>query len=214
MRIFRDRREAGRLLAERLGGRAGKDWIVLAIPRGGVVVGRIVADELGIPMDIIIARKLGASGDSELAIGAIADDGTFFLDERMAADLHISKAYIEQEAERQKREISRRLDAYRGDAPRPPLKGRGVIIVDDGVATGSTMKAAVLSARKRGAGPIIVAVPVAPPSTVSELGKVADEVVCLQAPPYFQAVGQFFGDFPQTSDEQVVALMKPARASR
>lgn len=195
-------------MAAALKGAVGKDAIVLAIPRGGVVVGAIVARALGVPLDIIIPRKIGAPGNPELAIGAMTEDGTTILDERLVQQLQVSKHYINEESKKQQLEITRRLKLYRGDAPYPDLKNREVIIVDDGIATGSTMKAALSSLRRRGAKKIIIAVPVGPESTIKELKDEADNVVCLFTPEPFYAIGQFYTKFDQTSDEEVKRLLK------
>ncbi len=211
MGIFKDRSDAGRQLAAVLAGRSDRLSMVLAIPRGGVVVGAEVARALGLALDVIIPRKIGAPGDSELAIGAVTEDGTVALDERLVSDLHVPAAYIEEEAGRQRLEVERRLRAYRGSRPYPAIKGRSVALVDDGLATGATMKAAVASVRRRGARSVLVAVPVGPPSTVAELRALADDVVCLQEPPYFQAVGQFYREFRQTTDDEVRELLGAGR---
>lgn len=211
MKLFVDRVDAGRRLASALKDLVDKDAVVLAIPRGGVVVGYEVAKALDLPLDIIIPRKIGAPSNPELAIGAMTEDGTVLLDERIVESLRVSEEYIRQESEAQKREIQRRLTLYRGDIPYPILENRSVIIVDDGMATGSTMKAALASVRNRGARRVIVAIPVGPPSTIRELEEKADVVVCLRTPEPFYAIGQFYADFAQTSDEQVTRLLKLIR---
>ena len=220
MKLFRDRVEAGKRLASALKDFAGKDAIVLAIPRGGVVVGYEVARALDVPLDVIIPRKIGAPDNPELAIGAMTEDRTIILDESLVKYLKVPEDYIHGESERQKLEIERRLKLYRGDVAYPSLKNRDVIIVDDGIATGSTMKAALASIRKRGAKAIVVAIPVGPPSTIRELEKEADHVVCLYTPESFYAIGQFYEDFAQTTDEKVISLLglskqkKTARTSK
>jgi predicted phosphoribosyltransferase len=188
--------------------RADKGAVVLAVPRGGVVVGFEVARALGIHLDVLITKKIGAPENPELAIGAVAEDGTTILDEELARRLRVSKEYISAEIERQKWEIKRRLVAYRGDVPYPRLENREVILVDDGVATGATLKASLKLLRKKGAKPITVAVPVGPPSTIEELQQEADRVVCLYTPEPFYAIGEFYEDFEQTSDEEVTKLLK------
>lgn len=208
MEIFADRIEAGRRLATALKDVVSEDAIILAIPRGGVVVGFEIAQTLNVPLDLIIPRKIGAPDNPELAIGAVTEDRTVILDDKLVEYLGVSEGYIEEESERQRLEIERRLSLYRGDAPYPSLKNREVIIVDDGVATGSTMKAAVASVRKREARIIVVAVPVGPFSTIEELKKEADLVICLHEPEPFYAIGQFYEDFAQTSDEDVRRLLK------
>jgi putative phosphoribosyl transferase len=207
MNYFKNRVDAGNQLAKALKPMS-KSAIILAVPRGGVVVGFEVAKTLGVPLDVVIARKIGAPDNPELAIGAVAEDGTVILDENLVKMLHVAKGYISEEVERQKLEIKRRLLRYRGDVPYPSLTNREVIVVDDGVATGSTLKASLMSIRKKGAKTVIVAVPVSPPDTVSQLKKMADRVVCLQTPEPFYAIGQFYEDFEQTGDEEVIKLLE------
>ncbi len=206
MQIFANRVEAGKQLASALKD-VGKDAIVLAVPRGGVVVGYQVAHELQIPLDIIITKKIGAPGNPELAIGAVTEEGSITLDEDLTSQLFVSKEYIETEAARQKQEINRRLKTYRGDAPAPEIQDREVILVDDGVATGSTLRAALISLRKKGAKTITMAVPVGPPETINRFRNEADRVVCLLTPEPFYAIGQFYDEFEQTSDEEVTLLL-------
>lgn len=208
MAFFSDRVDAGKRLASALKDFSGKKGIVLAIPRGGVVVGYMIAKALNLPLDVIIPRKIGAPDNPELAIGAVAEDGTAILDGNLIKYLGVSREYIKEETERQKQEIGRRLKLYRQDASYPNLKGLDVIVVDDGIATGSTMKAALASVKNRGAASITVAVPVGPPSTIDELEKMADHVVCLHTPEFFQAIGEFYTDFSQTSDEEVIGLLR------
>jgi len=210
MSLLRNRVEAGKQLAKALK-TASENAIVLAVPRGGVVVGYEVAKALGVPLDVIVTKKIGAPDNPELAIGAVAEDGTFILDDDLVDRLFIPKDYIKEEVERQRREIQRRLLRYRGDVSYPSLKNREVIVVDDGVATGSTLKAALRLLRNKGAKAVTVAVPVGPPDTIRELEKVADRVVVLQTPEPFYAIGQFYVDFSQTSDEEVTQLLKRSR---
>jgi len=211
MAFFVDRVDAGKRLASALKGFSGKKGLVLAIPRGGVVVGYVIAKALNLQLDVIIPRKIGAPDNPELAIGAVAEDGTAILDENLINYLGVSKEYIRQETERQKQEIERRLKLYRQDTSYPNLKGLDVIVVDDGIATGSTMKAALASVKNRGAASITVAIPVGPPSTIEELETMADRVVCLYTPEYFQAIGQFFTDFSQTPDEEVIKMLRESK---
>jgi predicted phosphoribosyltransferase len=210
MAYFVDRVEAGKRLASALADFKGKNAIVLAIPRGGVVVGYEIAKALNLPLDLIIPHKIGAPDNPELAIGAVTEDGTLILDANLITYMGVPECHIKEESERQKIEIQRRLKMYRQNEHYPNLKGRDVIIVDDGIATGSTMKAALASVKNRGAKTVTVAVPVGPPSTIKEL-KRADRVVCLYTPEYFQAIGQFFTDFDQTTDEEVIELLKQSR---
>ncbi|MCW3998860.1 MAG: phosphoribosyltransferase [Candidatus Bathyarchaeota archaeon] len=207
MTYFSDRVDAGKRLAAALEG-FSRGGVVLAIPRGGVVVGYEIAKALGLPLDIIIPHKLGAPDNPELAIGAIAEDGTAIIDDDLVTYMGVTEEYIAEESERQKQEIRRRLELYRQTRAEPNLTGRDVIVVDDGIATGSTMKAALASVKNRGAASVTVAVPVGPPSTIQELKQLADRVVCLYTPEYFQAIGQFYRDFNQTSDEEVIGLLK------
>ena len=208
MAFFSDRVDAGKRLALALKDFSGKKGIVLAIPRGGVVVGYVIAKALNLPLDVIIPRKIGAPDNPELAIGAVAEDGSAILDQNLIRYLGVSREYIKEEAERQKQEIGRRFKLYRQDTSYPDLKGLDVIVVDDGIATGSTMKAALASVKNRGAASITVAVPVGPPSTINDLQKMANRVVCLQTPEFFQAIGEFYSDFTQTSDEEVIELLR------
>jgi putative phosphoribosyl transferase len=208
MAFFNDRVDAGKRLASALKDFSGKNGIVLAIPRGGVVVGYMIAKALNLPLDVIIPRKIGAPDNPELAIGAVAEDGTAILDQNLIKYLGVSREYITEETERQKQEIGRRLKLYKQDTSYPNLNGLDVIVVDDGIATGSTMKAALASVKNRGAASITVAVPVGPPSTIDELEKIADRVVCLHNPEFFQAIGEFYIDFSQTSDEEVIGLLQ------
>jgi putative phosphoribosyl transferase len=208
MTYFANRSEAGKGLSSTLANFAGKNAIVLAIPRGGVVVGFEIAKALNLPLDVIIPHKIGAPDNPELAIGAMTEDGTIIIDDNLVTYLGVSQNYIKEESERQKREIERRLKMYRQNESYPSLKGLEVILVDDGIATGSTMKAALASVKKRGAKTVTVAIPVGPPSTIKELKKQATRVVCLYTPEYFQAIGQFYKDFSQTEDEEVIRLLK------
>jgi putative phosphoribosyl transferase len=210
MAYFTDRIEAGKKLALALKDFKGAG-IVLAIPRGGVIVGYVIAKELGLPLDVIIPRKIGAPGNTELAIGAMAEDGTAVLDKQLITYLRVSQDYIEEEINRQKQEIRRRLKLYRQDTAYPEVKGMDVIVVDDGIATGSTMKAALVSLKNRGAASVTVAVPVGPPSTIEELEKIADQVICLHTPEFFQAIGQFYSDFSQTEDKEVIELLRESK---
>lgn len=213
MSFFTDRIDAGKKLALELKDFSGKKGIVLAIPRGGVVVGYMIAKSLNLPLDLIIPRKIGAPDNPELAIGAVAEDGTVILDEKLISYIGASQEYVKAETERQKREIERRLKLYRQDVSYPSLMGLDVIVVDDGIATGSTMKAALASVKNRGAVSVTVAVPVGPPSTIKELNKIADLVVCPYTPEFFQAIGQFYADFSQTTDKEVIELLKESKRS-
>jgi putative phosphoribosyl transferase len=211
--IFADRIDAGDRLAKGLAHLAGSDCVVLAIPRGGVIVGEVIARELGAPLDVVVPRKIGAPGNPELAIGAVAP-GIRVLDPRMVGALGVTDRYLEREIAEQEAEIERRQRAYRGGRPPQPVEGRVAIVVDDGVATGSTAVAALRWARARGAERVVLAVPVAPPQSLERLRAEADEVVVLETPQPFLAVGEWYRDFDQTTDEQVVSARARYAGSR
>jgi putative phosphoribosyl transferase len=207
--IFRDRVEAGRRLGQELASLVGQDVVVLGIPRGGVEVGAEVARAHGWPLDTVIPRKVRAPGNPELGLGAIAP-GVRVLDERMIRTLGVSDEYLEREIAEEEEEIRRRADAYRGGRPPVPLEGKVVVVVDDGVATGGTAVAALRWARAQEASRVILAVPVAPAAAVGKLAREADEIIALETPEPFFAVGQWYLDFPQTSDEEVVSRLQEA----
>jgi len=212
--IFRDRVEAGKRLAEELLEYKKKDPMVLAIPRGGVVIGYHVAQRLNAPLDLIIPRKIGAPMNPELAIGAVSQDGTVVLNDELVEMLRIPESFIKEEAERQIHEIERRMKKYRGEGkPLPVLKGKTIILVDDGIATGATVRAAVQSIRKQKPAALVVAVPVGPTDTIMALKNEADRVVCLETPAFFHAIGQFYKDFSQISDEEVIQHLEKATAN-
>jgi predicted phosphoribosyltransferase len=208
MKIFSDRAEAGRRLAEQLQQYAGRDdVIVLGLPRGGVPVAFEVAGSLGVPLDVFIVRKLGVPGFEELAAGAIASGGVRVLNDDVVRVLPNAEETIASITAREVLEIERREQIYRDGRPAPELHDRVVILVDDGLATGATMRAAVKALRQRGVAKIVVAVPVGAPETCRELEKEADETLCAIAPAWFQAVGQYYEDFSQTSDDEVRELL-------
>ena len=210
-RAFANRIEAGRLLAEKLVEYAGRDdVIVLGLPRGGVPVAFEVAHRLGAPLDVFIVRKLGVPGFEELAAGAIASGGVRVLNEDVMRSIPHADEAIDAVTIRETAELERREQIYREGRPPPELRDRIVILVDDGLATGATMRAAVKALRERGAAKIVVAVPVGPPDTCHELEERADETICLSTPEFFQAVGQYYEDFSQTSDEDVRELLSQA----
>jgi putative phosphoribosyl transferase len=211
-RPFRDRAEAGRVLAERLRRYAGRDdVVVLGLPRGGVPVAYEVARELGAPLDVFMVRKLGVPGHEELALGAIATGGIRVLNQELVKQLRLPPAAIEAIEARERRELERRERAYRGDRPPPDLTGRTVILVDDGLATGSTMLAAVQAVRQDNPARVVVAVPVADPDVCASLQEVADEAVCAITPQPMRAVGMWYEDFSQTTDDEVRELLARAR---
>lgn len=206
---FRDRRDAGERLARLLvGHRDGEDLLVLGIPRGGVPVAARVAEALRAPLDVIVVRKLGVPGFEELAMGAIAPGGVRVLNDDVVSELQIPEAAIDAVAAREAVELERRERAFRGDRPTIDPSGRTVILVDDGLATGSTMRAAVAAVRARDAAHLIVAVPVAPVSTCRELEPLVDELVCVVRADYFLSVGQWYEDFTQTGDDEVRSLLR------
>jgi putative phosphoribosyl transferase len=208
---FPDRAEAGRFLGTKLSKYAGReDVIVLGLPRGGVPVAYEVARALRVPLDVFIVRKLGVPGFEELAVGAIASGGVRVLNEEVVRGLPNADEIIETVTQRETAEVERREQKYRDGRPAPEIRGRIIILIDDGLATGATMRAAVKALRQRGAAKIVVAVPVGPPETCREFEGEADEVVCASAPEFFQAVGQYYEDFSQTSDEEVRELLANA----
>jgi putative phosphoribosyl transferase len=211
-RPFRDRYDAGRFLAEKLTGFAGRpDLLVLALPRGGVPVGYEVARALDAPLDVFLVRKLGVPGQRELAMGAIATGGVRVLNHDLVRALAIAEPAIEAVAAEEQAELERRERAYRDGRPPPDVRGRTVILVDDGLATGSTMRAAARALRQQDAARIVVAVPVAPPDTCAEFRDEVDDVVCALMPEPFYAVGLWYQDFSQTSDDEVHDLLARAR---
>lgn len=206
--IFSDREEAGRKLGEALGSRPGA--LILAVPRGGVVIAREAAAITGGELDVIIPRKLGAPMNPELGIGAVAADGTTVLDERLVNALGVSEQYIAKEVARQVEEIHRRADLYRRGRPPLNVDGRECVVVDDGVATGGTAEVALRSCKRQGAAIVTLAVPVAPIETLDRLRAACDEVVCLETPSPFAAVGQWYARFPQVTDEEVLEALGAA----
>jgi predicted phosphoribosyltransferase len=204
---FNDRIDAGRRLAEALAERGVDADVVLAIPRGGLPLGREVADALGVPLDIVVASKIGAPHNPEFAIGAVASDGSAWLDEETIRQLGVNDEYVQREREREAENARQKAERYRDEERAPGLSGKTVLIVDDGVATGSTAISAIRLARSKGAERVVLAVPVGPRDTVAELEDEADEVVCLQMPASFGAVGQFYGRFGQVSDEEAIGYL-------
>lgn len=211
---FRDRAEAGRRLAEALDHLAGSDAVVLGLPRGGVPVAFEVADRLGLPLDVVVVRKVGAPNNPEFGVGAVGEEGVVLLNRPTLDRLGLREEDLQATVEEEQAELARRLDRYRRGRPAAEIKGRTAVLVDDGVATGGSAKAAVEVLRERGAGKVVLAVPVGPPDSVAELEKLADEVICLETPASFMAVGSWYRDFGQTRDEQVVEMLEKAYDGR
>jgi putative phosphoribosyl transferase len=213
--LFQDRREAGRRLAVPLLRYRSERPVVVALPRGGVPVGYEVARALGAPLDILVVRKLGAPGQPELGIGAVVDGDhpERVLNDEVVRLLDVSAEYLRGEIERQLAEIHRRQEAYRGGRPPVCVAGRTAIVVDDGLATGGSMRAALRGLRRAGPRRLVLAVPVAPAATLATLAAEVDDVVCLSTPSPFDAVGCFYADFAQTDDAEVIALLAAARAA-
>jgi predicted phosphoribosyltransferase len=213
--VFRDRRDAGRTLARLLEHyRDRDDAVVLALPRGGVPVGYEVATALHLPLDVCIVRKLGVPGHDELAMGAVASGGVVVLNDDVVRGLDVTSEALERVAQEEGRELERRERAYREDRPPLDVGGKVVILVDDGVATGSSMRAAILALRRQQPARIVVAVPAAPESTCQELAIEADGVVCATTPSPFLAVGRSYRDFTQTTDDEVRDLLRAAWSAR
>jgi putative phosphoribosyl transferase len=206
--MFINRADAGVRLADRLKEYKDREGVlVLALPRGGVVTGYELARRLNAGLDVLIVRKIGVPWQPELAAGAISETGTVYLNQDVISAVGGLDAYLEKEIARQKEEIARRTMLYRGGAPIKELAGKTIILVDDGVATGATIKAAIETLKRERVAKLVAAVPVAPPQTAEELRHMADEFVCLETPSYFMAVGSHYLDFTQVSDEEVVKLL-------
>lgn len=210
--LFRDRHEAGQRLAQKLLRYKGaKNTIVIALPRGGVTVGYDISLTLRLPLDVFITRKLGTPSNPELAMGALAETGYRHMNEDVIRDYHVSQADLEEEIFCQEREILRRVERYRGGRALPPLKGQTVILVDDGIATGATFYASLGALLKAETAKIVAAVPVAPPRVVAELNRLVDEVVVLHTSEWFFGIGQFYEQFPQVEDEEVILCLEEVR---
>jgi putative phosphoribosyl transferase len=207
---FLDRSDAGQRLADRMLHLRGEDVVVLGLPRGGVPVAAEVARALGAPLDVILVRKLGVPVQPELGMGAIGEGGIRIINSEVVAIAHVTDAEIAAVERRERAELDRRARRFRGDRRRTPLAGRTAIIIDDGIATGSTARAACQVARAQGAVRVVLAVPVAPPSARTALAADADEVICLETPGHFLAIGEWYQDFSQTSDQEVVSLLRRA----
>ena len=209
--MFSDRRDAGRQLGKLVGHLAGPDTIVLGLPRGGVPVAAEVAGALDAPIDVIVVRKLGVPGHEELAMGAIGEGGVKVLHPDVVEPLGITPNEIQAVERRESAELERRVEAFRAGGAAPDLAGRQVVVVDDGIATGSTIRAACQVARARGAARVVIAVPVAPFGWEQRMSDVADELICVASPRRFGAIGAFYRDFRQTSDDEVTSLLTAAR---
>jgi len=209
MPMFRDRKDAGERLAAQLLHLKDKSPVVLALPRGGVAIGAEIARLLGAPLDIVLVRKIGVPWQPELALGAVADGGTpeIFIDERMAESLAIPGDYVREEPTRQLAELERRRQTYCAGRPPVDLGGRTAIVVDDGIATGATMRVALRAVRRRGPSRLVLAAPVAAAETLAALAGEADETVCVTAPEGLGAIGYYYDDFHQLSDTEVTALL-------
>jgi putative phosphoribosyl transferase len=207
--IYKDRKDAGiRLASLLMKYKDRKDLIVLALPRGGVVIGYEIAKALNCPLDIIIIRKIGFPGQPELAVGAISETGTVVLNEGIISTYNVSTDYIEKGITKQKNEISKRIDFYRGGKGIPPLDGKTIILVDDGIATGATMKAAISALKKEKIVRLIAALPVSSEDAAEEIKKMVDEWVCPETDMCFTAVGNYYQNFTQVSDDKVIDLLK------
>ena len=206
--MFHDREDAARQLARKLKDQTLIDPLVLAIPRGGVVTGAVLARELGAELDVVLSRKLRAPGQPELAVGAVSEDGHVYLNKHAREMLDLSEDYLAEERRHQLAEIARRQKLFRGVRPQAPLAGRSVIVTDDGIATGSTMIAALQVVKAQNPREVIVAVPVASPDRLQEVRRWCDRVVCLLHPEAFWAIGQFYEDFTQVEDDQVVQFLR------
>ncbi|NMG32589.1 phosphoribosyltransferase [Aromatoleum evansii] len=206
--MFKDREDAARQLAARLKGRPLKDPLVLAIPRGGVVTGAVLARELGAELDVVLARKLRARYDPELAVGAIGEDGEEYLADYARSVVGVDDDYLERERAHQIAEIDRRKERFRAVRPAAEIAGRSVIVTDDGVATGATMLAALHVIRAKQPHELIVAVPVAPPDTLDTLARHCDDVECVLKPTWLGGISGFYGDFTQVEDEEALRLLR------
>ena len=205
---FQGRHEAACLLAEELKKFQGKNAVVLGIPRGGLLIADEIASRIAADLDIVLSRKLGFPGNPELAIGAVSEDGHVFLNEMIVSEFGDRDSYIQQEKARQMEVIKQRITQYRGILSKVPLKDRIVIVTDDGVATGATMQAALWAVQQEKPQRLIAALPVGPSDTLHKLAKDVDELICLRAPSFFAAIGQFYSDFTQVEDDEVLAILK------
>ena len=211
---FKNRVEAGKKLSEALQSYKGKDVVVLGIPRGGVVVANEVATALDAPLDIVVSRKIEAPGEPEFALGAVTQEGEVIMDRQAAESLGATPEYLDDQIRKKREEVKDRMQMLRGDAPYPRLEGRTVVIVDDGIATGSSVNAAVMSVKKRKPKEIVVATPVAPKDAVETLSEDGTKVVSLETPKTFLAIGEFYSNFEQVEDIEVKRIINQASARR
>jgi len=202
---FKDRQQAGKLLAKKLQKYKGKDTIILAIPRGGLVIGFELAKALNAPLDILVTKKIGYPGDPEYAIGAVGPNNKFIVTEKS-----IEKAYIDEQVKKITAAIHEKYKKYKGKVEIPQLKGKTVIIADDGIATGSTMVISIEIVKQQKPKKVVIAIPVGPPETIDKLNKQVDEVICLEQPEVFFAIGEFYEYFPQVEDEEAIKYLKEA----
>lgn len=206
--LFKDRSDAGNQLVPLLRSYKGKEnVIVLGLARGGVVTANEIAKALQLPLGVVVVRKVGAPGNEELALGAVTEKGEGIFNDHLISLLGVSPDYLKRQVEIEKQKAKARLELYLGERPAPNLKGKTVILVDDGIATGASMRVAIQSVRNQGAKKIILAVPVAAPDALKKIEKEVDEVVCLLSPAYFEAVGSFYKKFEQTTDEEIINLL-------
>ncbi len=205
--MFRDRTDAGERLADALEARGVEADVVLAIPRGALPLGRVVADRLGAPLDVVVAKKIGAPFNEELAIGAVAEDGALWLNRRLIDDVGVEDGYVERQRTEVSEAASEKAQRYR-QGPPPDLAGKRVVVVDDGVATGATMRACLQFVRDDDPASLVVAVPVGPPDTLAELEELADEVVAIETPGAFRAVGAYYRNFDQVTDEEAKGYLR------
>ena len=213
--MFQDRKEAGIKLAEKLTQYSGKkDVIVIALPRGGVVIGAEIAHKIGAPLDVIITHKIGFPGEPEFAIGAIAETGRPDINSRIVERYNITQSYLDEEINKQRAEIERRIITYRGGNKLPSMKDKTIILVDDGVATGFTMIAAIKALKEEGIKKLVVAIPLSPKDTFVKLKTLSDEVICLEIPELFLAIGNFYYEFEQTTDNEVKMLLRNIELER
>lgn len=205
--MFTDREDAGRQLAEKMLSRRWDNPLILGVPRGGVVIAYFLRERLGGELDLYITRKIGAPRQPELAVGAVSGDGSFIVNRDIVEHLKIPDDYLKAKAAEEQEEIKRRMRVYRGDRPLPVFEGRQIVLVDDGVATGSTLQAAIEGLKESNPAELILAVPVGPPDTLQRLGEEVDELFYLKAPPEFAAVGQFYLRFNQVEDKEVINFL-------